>query len=301
MKIQLEDFLVRKGKNSRPIPDISVIKFIDNEVNSIYLYDEYIVPTFINAYYSWIKSSKLNKFEGLDKFPALDYMHGTSQTFDFFYLKHHTKRFRCLRGEYIYHKVSWQNHFPWKYIEDEPLQPGDAVVISVPFSDLGAKHPRTDEIIKTCNELNIPVLIDAAYYCISRDLYFNVDEPCIDTIAFSLSKAFYGAERLRLGLRCRREREDDGAVLFNDFHSVPKISAGVGLKLLDNFDADYTQNKYRDKQIEVCKELNLTPSNCITFGITDKTHPEFGSYDRGTDWRRVCISKLIGGIDEIEL
>ena len=28
---------------------------------------------------------------------------------------------------------------------------------------------------------------------------------------------------------------------------------------------------------------------------------EFGDYDRGTDWRRVCISKLLGDADEIEI
>ena len=74
--------------------------------------------------------------------------------------------------------------------------------------------------------MNIPVFIDSAYYCIARDINFNLDRPCIDTVAFSISKAFYGAERLRIGIRCRKTDEDDGCLLFNQLHCVSKISAG---------------------------------------------------------------------------
>ena len=301
MKIKLEDFWERKGRNSRPIPCKDVINFVNSMVSSKYLYSEDILPKFINRYYEWIQTSSLNKLHNLDKFSVIDFIHGASQGFDFWYQKHHSRRFRSLKGDYAYHKVSWKNYFNWAYLEDDELREGDALIISVPFSDLGAKHPDTEFLLDRCDELKIPVFIDAAYYCIVRDLEFDLDRSCIDTIVFSMSKAFYGAERLRIGLRCRKVNEDDGCVLFNQFHCVAKIAAGVGYELCDKYEHDYNQNKFREKQIEVCRDLNLTPSDSVLFGLTDKNHPEFGDYNRGTEWRRVCISKLLGNCNEIEI
>ena len=65
------------------------------------------------------------------------------------------------------------------------------MVISVPFSDNGYIHPDTQEILETCNKLEIPVLIDLAYYNLARGIDFNLDEPCISTFTFSLSKGFF--------------------------------------------------------------------------------------------------------------
>ena len=80
---------------------------------------------------------------------------------------------------------------------------------------------------------------------------------------------------------------------FNEAEMVSKISAGVGLEICDNFTTDYNQDEYREKQILVCKDLDIQQSDCVVFGIADKTHPNFGEYDRGTDSRRVCISNLL--------
>jgi len=301
MKIKLEDFWERKGRNSRPIPDKKSIDFLNKTVNPKYLYDENIVPKFLKRYYEWVQQSQLNSLRGLDKFNQIDFVHGTSQAFDFWYQKHHNKRLRCLKGDYAYHKVSWKNYFNWAYLEEDELRRGDALIMSVPFSDLGAKHPNTETLLDKCDELGVPVFIDAAYYCIVRDLDFDLDRACIDTVAFSLSKAFYGAERLRIGMRCRKINEDDGCVLYNQFHCVAKIAAGVGYELCENFTIDYNQNTFREKQIKICKELDIQPSDSVLFGITYKNHPKFGDYDRGTEWRRVCISRLLGDADEIKI
>ena len=66
----------------------------------------------------------------------------------------------------------------------------------------------------------------------------------------------------------------------------------------DEFILD-TNIEYHKKQLKVCKELNIQPSKCVIFGITDKNHKEFGGFDRGTDWKRVCISNLIGDMEDL--
>ena len=49
---------------------------------------------------------------------------------------------------------------------------------------------------------------------------------------------------------------------------------------------------------EVCNDLDIQPSDCVLYGITDKNHKKFGDYDRGSRWRRVCISSLLGDMCE---
>ena len=48
--------------------------------------------------------------------------------------------------------------------------------------------------------------------------------------------------------------------------------------------------QYKDKQIKICKELELTPSPTVIFGIdyTDK----YSEYKRGPS-NRVCITNLL--------
>ena len=86
----------------------------------------------------------------------------------------------------------------------------------MPFSDFGSEHPQMKYIINQCNKLNVPVLIDLAYYSIGRDINFNLDKKCIKVLAFSLSKSFYGTERIRIGIRCKRKREYDPPDLFTE-------------------------------------------------------------------------------------
>ena len=50
---------------------------------------------------------------------------------------------------------------------------------------------------------------------------------------------------------------------------------------------------------DICKELNIEPSKCAIFGLADQTHTEFGEFDRGTEWRRVCVSSLLGDMKDI--
>ena len=55
-----------------------------------------------------------------------------------------------------------------------------------------------------------------------------------------------------------------------------------------------TAKKYRQKQLDVCSVHNLQPTNCVTFGLASSADDRFVSFHRGTDWRRICISELLG-------
>ena len=79
---------------------------------------------------------------------------------------------------------------------------------------------------------------------------------------------------------------------------LSKISVGVGNKLISKFSTDYCQNTYRTKQIELCKKLDLIPSKCVIFGLA-KNKGGYKKYNRGSKWRRVCLSKKIGNMGDL--
>jgi len=281
-------------KSARPISDKTSYNFIKKNMKVPNLYDDTMLETYTQNYSKWIQSSKLNNLKNLNKFKSIQYTHGTAQSFDFFYLKHHKKRFRIFRGDFMYHQIMFRFSMDWDYIFDDELREGDAVILSLPFSDYGDIHPFTDMILSECDKLNIPVMIDCAYMVMARNINFDFNKKCIEAVCFSLSKGFYGAEKLRIGLRFTKEYVDDGVEVFNSFKFVNHAGLYVGIKLFEKFETDYIQNKYYKKQLKICKELDIQPSKCVIFGIADKRDKRFDEYNRGTDWRRICISEKLG-------
>ena len=286
-------------RNSRPIPNRSVYDFIVSEIKNTNLYDLNKIPEFCENYLNWIQSTKLNNLIGLDNFNSKQYVHGTCQSFDFFYLSHTRKRMRCFKGDFAYHRLSWRDNFDWLYLEDDIIREGDAVIMSVPFSDSGDIHPQTDFILNICDELDVPVFIDCAYMIIARDIDFDFNRECIQGVSFSMSKGFYGAEKLRIGLRLTRDYQDDPVEVFNSMQMLNTVGVHVGQKIIDNYSVDYNTETYRDKQEELCNQLKIGYSKCVLFGITDKHHPQFKDFDRGTDYRRVCLSSLMGDMEDL--
>ncbi len=286
-------------RNSRPIPNRDVYEFVTTEVKSANLYDLNKIPEFCENYLNWIQSTKLNNLIGLDNFNSKQYVHGTSQSFDFFYLSHTRKRMRCFKGDFAYHRLSWRDNFDWLYLEDDIIREGDAVIMSVPFSDLGDIHPQTDFILNICDKLDVPVFLDCAYMIIARDIDFDFNRECIQGVSFSMSKGFYGAEKLRIGLRLTRDYQDDPVEVFNSMQMLNTVGVHVGQKIIDNYSVDYNTETYRDKQEELCNQLKIGYSKCVLFGITDKNHPQFKDFDRGTDYRRVCLSSLMGDMEDL--
>lgn len=250
-----------------------------------------IVFDFLSKYQSWITNSSLNNLRGLTKFTSAAYSNGTTDGFDHFMLQNHTKRFRCFKAEYMYHKASWRNNFSnWRNIEDEPLAKGDAVVISMPFSDTGNIHPLTHEVLDQCDELGIPVLLDSAFYGVSGNIDFDYDRECITDVTFSLSKTF-GVANMRIGMRLRRVDNDDGLLINTKNNYTNRLSAGVAIKLLDKYNADYNYTRYRKTQLDFCNQLGVEPSlHSVIFGISDSKYKE---YNRGGLTNRICFSRYL--------
>jgi hypothetical protein len=254
------------------------------------LADEQVVYDFCNYYKTWITESKLHTIKALDEFPHVVFSQGTSEAFDKFYIKNNTRRFRCFRSEYMYHQLAWRNSWPnWKFIEDLDIEANDAVVISLPFSDTGNKHVSHDTLLKVCEELNVPVLVDCAYYSVSHGIDFDFSYKCITDITFGLSKIFPLAHA-RVGMRFTRVDDDDVLFVYNKSNYTNRIGARLGLEFLKLYDSDYIVNKYRNQQIEFCNILEVEPSQTILFGLGGE---EWKAYSRGGDKNRLGLHRYL--------
>lgn len=246
-----------------------------------------ITTIFLNKYQEWIASTKFNKFQGVDRFNFSCYSNGTTESFDKFYLKNSSRRFRCFPGEYSYHQLSWRNYFPnWKFIEDLDIETNDAVVLSLPFSDTGNKHQDTEKLLEKCSDLKVPVLIDCAFFGICANIDFDFNYDCITDITFSLSKTFPVAH-YRIGMRLSKEDDDDSLFVMNKANYTNRLGAALGINLL-TYGPDYNWETWSIQQRKFCEELGIQPSNSVIFGIDLSRFP---MYNRGNRTNRLCFAK----------
>ena len=251
----------------------------------------------------WINYSDTKSLKGLDNFKHADYTQGTSQTFDNFILKHSFNRqIIVLQGDFQYHACLGK-HVDFKYINfphhlESVLQGPDlhALIISAPFSDFGCIHPEFEYIMNVCEQYNIPVCLDLAYWGIAKNVHINLDKyPAIHEVTCSLSKPFYTLENHRIGVRFTKEYCDDGISMLNEVKMANNYSMALGVEYMKNFSPDYNWNKYRSQYEDVCHNNDLVWTDTVIFGLGDEVrHKEF---NRGVSGNyRVCISEYLGDI-----
>lgn len=261
------------------------------------LEDPKILDKYKDTYVNWISSTQNNKVSGLDLFEEIDFCQATSEAFDKFYIENYNRKFKCFRGEYLYHQISWKGAGrDWGYIDEvhntANLEENDAIVFSFPFSDTGNKHPLvTKEFLDRCLELKIPVMIDCAYFGICQNLDFDFTHPAIRDVAFSLSKSF-PVRHLRIGLRMSKTEKGDGLTAYNNTQYLNKLSCKIGIDFMERYSPDHPVNTYKDVQQKFCQKFDLTPSSTVIFGIDEKS--KYPKYNRGYyNSSRICFSKYL--------
>lgn len=212
----------------------------------------------------WINSSQINSISGLEAFPDRDVIIGVTHTLDDLHIIHH-QSIVILDKTYAYYKRI-RPDIPVRTIET--LQTGDVLVFEAPFAHYGDLHPHTSEILNRCQELNIPVHIDASWYGCLRDFKFDYSHPAIQSISFSLSKGL-GLGSHRTGIRYSKKRWPGPVSISNDFNMNIVSSMWIGMKFMEKFTIDYAQEKYGDAYNLVCEKLNLTPTKALHIAFKD--------------------------------
>ena len=281
-----------------PVPSKRVQNFWDQMAihtgYDVFNYD--LVDHYCGLYKNWIADDELNNLQGLDKFPSVTYSSGTTESFINFTHRYNQRCFRFFKGEFMFQKLNARNsNLSWMWLDDGPVFDNDAVIISLPFADFGDVHPKLDSIIEQCNRLKVPVLIDCAYMIIAKNINFNFDQPCIDTVTFSLSKGFWGIDKLRLGIRFKKQDDDDNLDIYNKWQTLPLHSMAIGNRFMMEFKPNWLWRTYGEKYKQVCKENDLTPTNSIVHALGGE---QYKDWNRGTSVNRVCVSNALGDIDE---
>lgn len=247
---------------------------------------------YTHSWRNWLSNSRLNTLSGLEEFQHADFTHGTSQVFDHFWLKHRHRRAVIFRGEFQYHACVNRFHdFCWLDTADD-LGAGDALIISLPFSDYGKQHPDWSRILHRCDTMAIPVCIDLAYWGIAHDITLDLaDHVCIEQVTCSLSKPFWTLEHHRVGVRFSRHYSDDGISMINEVNTQNFHSMSLGHHFMLAFDCDWVYNRFRPAQIAVCDKFGLQASDTVIFGHGGV---EYCDHNRGIAGNnRVCISEFL--------
>ena len=236
---------------------------------------------------------------GYEQYDQICYTHGTTESFSQFYVRYrNAKRLRIKKGDYFYHsmmqKLWYGDNFAW--LDDDKIQEGDVLIISVPFAQTGDVPDNLENILNECDEKSVPVLLDMAYLNISNGLEINLDHPCIEYVTSSLSKTF-PVELNRIGIRLQKTKFEDQLYVINEdgYNYINLQNCYVATQLMDRFPADYIYKKYLPKQQQYCKELDLTPSKCVIFGLDKKQ--KHTQYKRRQDdvMARLCFSRVWDG------
>lgn len=257
--------------------------FVDSNDKSM---DTSIQDEYLEFISQWITQSKLNSVHGLETFPLRRLTSGNTQAFDDFYIRYHDRNFKFLPGEYPYLSKYVR---AWAFLDEQSLNRKDAVVMSAPFSATGNIHPRFFHVLERAENLDIPVFIDCAFFGITRDLHINLNYRCIQSVGFSLSKAF-GAGCFRSGIEFSKQSGGPLSIQ-NEWIYVQLLSAKIGLEVAKQFSPDYIPEKYRKLQTAICDEYGLKPSNTVIFGLS--SDEKFGFYDVDGVVNRVCITPAI--------
>jgi len=217
-----------------------------------------LFKNFKEQFHQWVLESKLNTVKGLEAFPDRDIIIGVTQYLDDLYQM--KRNVAVLKQEYKYHSRLYGDSLNVK--KPSQLEKDSHFIISFPHPYYGDKHPEMETVISICNLKKISVHIDACWFGCCKDIHFNFDQPCIQSIGFSLSKSL-GLGANRIGLRYCRKRWKGPVSLMNDFNMNNQVLVWMGLKFIQKFGSDFWQKKYGEAYKKVCMDFNLKPTKAI--------------------------------------
>jgi len=248
---------------------------------------------FLSFYPKWITSSKLNTVSGLDTFPFKFVSLGTTQTLDWFIFNalKEKRTIRLFRGEYPYNRDIFNFDFKRDFIDDRPLEEGDSVIISSPFSATGNMHEEYDDLMATCSNLNIPVMVDCAWFGTCYNMDIDLEWDCIKVVAFSTTKGLNTGD-YRAGIAFSKWNYGPLAIQTEWHHGI-HLNVYLSLALMKEFSPDTVPEMYKDIQVNVCHYYNLKPSNTVHIASTLIENQDWNYFLRDGRYIRVNIKDVL--------
>ena len=287
-------------KGAKPILDRTVHEELSYNVgggprlfdDGIEMHVKYDKDVFIQQYKEWINESTLFKIRGLKDFKHTYITLGNTQAIDDFYRLSNGKVY-TFPGEYPYHKAFKENRRI--KLTDMPInRPGPYIkngsILSYPFAATGNKPDNFEDRMEFLDNTN--VMLDLAYFGIyySPEVLDLTKYPQVHSVAFSLSKIFCTGF-MRVGIIMSKHEWKTPVKMLNEWNYLPKLNMKIHSGLMKKFTADYIYEKYRAEQLKLCKELDLTPSDTVLFGLSNDS--KWDEYTRNGVINRVCLSIML--------
>jgi len=270
---------------------------------------------YIERFIDWMYSTKLNRLTNGCKFHSKRYTRrdiiiGTTQSFDEAYFRYAGRRLRMFRGEYAYHRRCYRN-FAWldEHIGNkangewaDPIEPGDWVIISLPFCGTGGKHSKHEELLDRCAELDVPVILDCAWYGTCHDLDFDLDHPAITEVSFSLSKGI-GLGNMRTGVRFSNYAKGDMMPIAqqNAYGHLVLGNCQLALHQMEEFGPDWQANKYLEWYKKLCAKYSMLETNCLHVTMLPRYHKHFDYFLIDESYIKVGVREALKAIRRGEL
>lgn len=272
---------IRKAKaivDKDVVDTIKNLNIVNESSDFSIIFDQF---AFLKRYDEWIHSSEKFKIKGLDKFKVRLVTNGITDAFNDFYIAN--KTISVMQGEYTYHR-----DLGYPVLDNIHTIPSyTALIISYPFSATGNVHPDWEKIMKVCEDKKIKVFVDCCLFGVAEVPTLDLNYDCITDVAFSFSKTF-ATGGLRTGVLYRREERKTPLELLNSHFYTQMAGMKIHYELMNKFSPDYMCNKYRQKQIELAKELEIEPSDSVIFGISKKEEHDY--FERDGYINRLCLS-----------
>lgn len=248
------------------------IDFFRNTDNKTmkYMFCEY--KDFIEAFEESLKKNNNLSIKGLELFQTKDVTVGCQHFIDQLIMTHGLNNIQVFEGGYGYYKKLDQK---FKYVNIDTLEAGRPLILEYPFPRTGDVHPQYNEIIEKANQLNIDVYLDCAWLPISWDIELDLDQPCIQGLAISLSKCF-GLAWSRIGVRWMKKNRTDTITIENYFRMVSYPNIMLGKYYLDRFPMDHLINKYKSNYFALCEMHDLKPGNTIMTAFSKSNNTMIG-------------------------
>jgi len=152
----------------------------------------------------------------------------------------------------------------------------DMLYISMPSAIDGNMHDVID---------NRQIALDLAY--VGSTQIYPIEIKNVERAFYSLSKPF-GIRNIRTGWYFTKTEDVRLKNLIESAKYYNYYAHDVSEKIIETFSLDYVYSKLNSQQKEICKNLNLTPSDSVW--LATSTEEEYSKFRRQQDIARICLA-----------
>jgi len=191
-------------------------------------------------------------------------MSATVHTVLQFMHQHRDRNPVVLKNEYWYHQKLAQ-----KTINDtSDLSKDDLLIVSVPFYSNFKNHRLIEDILSSCSDLGIPVLLDIIWLPLTKEIIKLTNTDCVQVITHSLSKTIPMAG-MKGGFAFWRKPLNKEQVLYPLGN---KLIHYIGNRYIEDFGYYHTRKICEPYQAKWCKIFELEQHDLCYVGKIPKGH-----------------------------